>query len=230
MKSREEKYWVAFPPLAHYSTPQYSTHGLRPISTNNFGLLIAYVLPGFTCLWGLSYVSGTVRSWLSTTPTDAPTVGGFLYVTLASIAPGLTVSTIRWAVIDTIHHRTGIPRPEWDFSHLQEKVAAFEALVEIHYRYHQFNAGVFLSLLFAYGARRFSLGFWSTPIGWLDFAFALIELIFFVGSRDSFNKYVVRGNMLLGTGIQPKGVAQKKGSTATHEEEADDPAKSVVGH
>ncbi len=34
------------------------------ISTGNFGLIIAFVIPGFLCLWGLSLSSDELRRWL----------------------------------------------------------------------------------------------------------------------------------------------------------------------
>jgi hypothetical protein len=107
---------------------------------SNFGLLIAFMLPGFMVLWGASYFSETVRIWLSASSDSAPTVGGFMYVTLASIAAGVTVGTVRWAVIDTIHRWTGLPQPAWDFSRLQDNVAAYNVLNEIHYKFYQFHA------------------------------------------------------------------------------------------
>ena len=85
---------------------------MKEVSTSNFGLLIAFVLPGFTALWGAAYISPVLRSWLVGSGMTGPTVGGFLYVTLASVAAGLTVSTVRWAVIDTIHHWTGLTQPQ----------------------------------------------------------------------------------------------------------------------
>ncbi len=172
---------------------------MRSISTSNFGLVIAYLLPGFTALWGLSYVSQTIRSWLAATPTDAPTVGGFLYVTLGSIAAGLTVSTVRWAVIDTIHHWTGISPPHWDFSRLQENINAFSALVEIHYRYYQFYANMLVSLVLACAVRWQALGLWSDFLSWHSLAFLLLGGIFFVASRDTLRKYYSRTAQMLDT-------------------------------
>jgi len=51
---------------------------MREVSTKNFGLLIAFLLPGFTAILATSYFSDTVRSWLGGSHADAPTVGGFL--------------------------------------------------------------------------------------------------------------------------------------------------------
>lgn len=165
---------------------------MKNVSADNFGLLIAYLLPGLTVLWGLGYVSPTMRSWLGTTSTSPPTIGGFLYVTLASVAAGLIVSTVRWAVLDTIHHWTGIRRPNWDFARLQENVTAFDVLIEIHYRYYQHYGNMLVSLAFAYAARRSALGLWSAPLGWLDLGLLLLALVFFFGSRDTLRKYYQR--------------------------------------
>ena len=120
---------------------------MKEVSSSNFGLLIAFVLPGFTALWGATYISPVLRSWLGGADATGPTVGGFLYVTLASVAAGLTVSTVRWAIIDTIHHWTGLPQPAWDFSRLQEHVAAYKVLHEIHYKFYQFNSNTLVSLV-----------------------------------------------------------------------------------
>ena len=206
---------------------------MRPISTSNFGLLIAYLLPGFTCLWGLSYVSDTVRSWLGTNPTDAPTVGGFLCVTLASVAAGLTVSTLRWLVIDTIHHWTGVPRASWDFSRLQQNVAAYDVIIEYKYRYYQFYANTLIALVVVCVSRRVSFGFWSTAIGWLDLGFLLLGVIFFLASRDTYRKYLSRGDMLLGRGAPPQRGAQKdtgREYTAAADATGGDPAELSEGH
>jgi hypothetical protein len=172
---------------------------MSEVTQKNFGLLIAYLLPGFVALWGVSFFSSTVKSWLSGTSPNSPTVGGFLYVTLASIGAGLTVSVVRWAVIDTIHHWTGIPDPKWDFSKLQENIAAFDTLVEIHYRYFQFYSNSLVSLLFLYVARRIAAGSSIPAVGLADLDFLLLACIFFAGSRDTLNKYYTRVGKLLGT-------------------------------
>ncbi len=98
---------------------------MEPLKNDSFGLLIAYVLPGFVALSATAFYSETVRSWLGASSSFSPSVGGFLYVTLASTALGLLISTIRWAVIDRLHHATGIREPKWDFSTLQRNFAAF---------------------------------------------------------------------------------------------------------
>ena len=155
---------------------------MKDVSYASFGLLIAYIVPGFTALWGLARVSDTVRSWLGANPATAPTVAGFFYATLASVAAGVTVSTLRWLLIDTLHRSMGVRWLQWDFSRLQKNVAAFQLLIEIHYRYYQFYGGMMVSSVIAYLTWRLSLGFWSTPVGWTDLGFVLVEVVFFLGS------------------------------------------------
>ena len=101
---------------------------MNDVTARNFGLAIAYLIPGFIGLAGVAAVSDVIRTWLG--GDGGPTVGGFLYVSLGSIAAGMTVSAMRWAVIDTIHHFTGLRRPKWDDSKLNERLRAVEHLVD----------------------------------------------------------------------------------------------------
>ncbi len=168
-------------------------------SDKNFGIVIAFILPGFVCLWGASCWSSTVAGWLTVVPTANATVGGFLYASLGSLTAGLTASAVRWAVVDTAHHRTGVQPPEWDFAKLQEKLEAFDALVENHYRYYQFYANMLVAVAFASGCdlfsgkREFLLSAWSIT------GLIFIEAVFLAGSRDALRKYYARAERLLGT-------------------------------
>ena len=108
---------------------------METVTNANFGPLIAYLVPGATVLAGFSPFSPVLRSWFGR-PADAPTIGGFLYLTVASIAVGMTVNAVRWAVIDTVHAYTGLPLPPLDFSRLGKNVDAFGLLIEIHYRHY----------------------------------------------------------------------------------------------
>ena len=174
---------------------------MTDVTSRNFGLLIAYVLPGCTALWALSFISPDLREWMVTTSMQpgGVTVGGFLYLTLASIAAGLTVSTIRWLLIDRIHHVTGIKRPIWDDSKLQEKLGAFDALIENHYRYYQFYSNMLVSMLCL--VVTYHLSVISTPVipKWVDEAVAIVATLYWAGSRDTLRRYYQRAHILLGS-------------------------------
>jgi hypothetical protein len=168
------------------------------LTERNFGLLIAFVLPGLVVLWGVSFVSPTVASWLSATPSGAPTVAGFLFVTLASVGAGLVASAVRWAVIDKIHHATGVQPPPWDFGRLDERLPIFLAIVENHYRFYQFYANMFVAVAFTYRLYLVAAERSILAAAGETFAFVLLQVILFAGSRDALAKYYARTGRLLG--------------------------------
>jgi uncharacterized membrane protein len=109
------------------------------------------------------------------------------------------ISIVRWAVVDGIHHETGIPEPKWEFSRLEGKLTAFEGLVENHYRYYQFNANMLVAVAFTYTAWLMSrrIGFYKA--GWMNMVFISLEIVFWIGSRDTLRKYYQRTAEVLGT-------------------------------
>ena len=169
---------------------------MKELTASNFGLLVAYLLPGFVGVLGIAVYSSTIRSWVASGSGSGPSVGGFLYLSLASLTAGLVISTIRWAVIDSIHHATGVHPPAWDFRRLQERLGAFELLVESHYRYYQFYANMLVAGAVAYMGWRLNQ---SPRLTTTDVAMIALEAVLFAGSRDALRKYYRRGEQLFGT-------------------------------
>lgn len=170
---------------------------MQDVTRDNFGLLIAYVLPGFVALWGVSFFSETIRHWLGSSSENSPTVGGFLYVTIAAVAAGLLVSTIRWMTVDRIHHATGISVPKWDFAKLGDSLAAFELLVTSHYRFYQWHSNMFVATaftFFVYAVVAPVRGLQGAEIALSVFA---VEIVLWVGSRDTLRKYYDRSFALM---------------------------------
>jgi hypothetical protein len=164
----------------------------RENSISNFGLFIAYVLPGFTVIRGVPFI-GASAGW---GVEGDPTLSGFLSGTVEAIAAGLTVSTVRWLLLDSLHHRTGLKPPAWDFALLEKNVDAFEYLVHIHYRYYKFYANMVVALVWAYAAGGYALG-------WRGVGYWLLVGLFFLGSRDALRKYYDRAGRLLGDRTDP---------------------------
>lgn len=177
---------------------------MSELSDKNFGVLIAYVLPGFVALWAVGRFSKTVESWIVTSQHGGPTVAGFLYVTLASLAAGLTVSAIRWAMVDSLHHATGLKPPKLEFSTLDDRLHGFHGLVENHYRYYQFYSNMFVSTALAFAAEVSPSGN-LCQIGLPTVGFMFLELVFFAGSRDALSKYYARAERLLGKTCSEEG-------------------------
>ena len=159
--------------------------------------MIAYVIPGLVALCGVAMHFPAVRGWM--VASSEPSVGGFLYVMLASVALGMTASAVRWAVIDSLHHLTGLRRPTWDDSKLTGNLSAVDYLVECYYRYYQFYGNSFVAVLFAYVAWRFSVHGAVISSVWFDAGVVFIEGVYLAGSRDALRKYYQGTSMLLGT-------------------------------
>lgn len=172
-------------------------------SRRNFGLFIAYFIPGFIALWSVSPHSPPLARWLGSSIDAPPTLGGFLFVAVTSTLAGLTLSTLRWLVIDQIHHRTGLPAPNWNFVRLQANIDAFEAAIDHHYRYYQFYANTLLALPVVV------LGRWPfaevVPGHAILAAGAIgsIAVLFFVASRDALRKYYARASVLIDVPLNP---------------------------
>jgi hypothetical protein len=169
---------------------------MQNLTTANFGPLVSYLVPGATVLLALSPFSPTLQSWIARGPASTPTLGGFLYLTVAALAAGMTVSAVRWAVVDTLHGWTGLPMPTLDFSRLGPNVEAFRLLIDIHYNHYLFHSNMVVAGAAAYACYRAWLG-GVLPLGWPDLLFAAVESVFWVTSRDNLRKYYARTRQLL---------------------------------
>lgn len=92
------------------------------ILNRQFGLIIAYLLPGFVALVRLAPLVPTVGGWLK--PANYG-VAPPMYALLAATAAGMVVSCFRWLVIDRIHARTGVTGPVFNARALEDRPSAF---------------------------------------------------------------------------------------------------------
>ena len=141
--------------------------------------------------------SPLVRGWVTADSGTQPSVGGFLFITLASVAAGMVASAVRWAVVDSLHHATGVKEPRWDFRELQENLSAYTLLVEFHYRYYQFYSNTLIAIAFAYGSHFVIECAWCGGPRWPDLGFLIVEAVLFAASRDTLRKYYARASQTL---------------------------------
>ncbi len=170
---------------------------MTEISQRSFGYLVAFVIPGWLVVLTVGQHSPLLRSWIGINAESAPTVGGFLYVTLASLAAGMIVSAIRWLVLDTIHHWTGVEKPNWDFSLLQANRAAVVTLVEQHYRFYQHYGNLLVAIVVALANARAIFQSLAIPPALTTIAIGGLIILLFAASRDSLTKYYARTAALL---------------------------------
>lgn len=81
---------------------------MQSVTNDTFGPLIAYLVPGATVLAGWSALVPAIGELFPPISGDPPTIGGLLFLSLAAVAVGMTVSAVRWA------SSTGsTPAPGW---------------------------------------------------------------------------------------------------------------------
>jgi hypothetical protein len=163
-------------------------------SLNDFGLVIAYVIPGFTFLLGCSNQTHMVHGLPLFVDSSSVSLPSLVLLIFLAVASGLIVQTIRWLLVDSIHHHTGIKPGSWDFKKLSGQMTAFEGLTENHYRFYQFYSGMVVSIIWILVSRIAVDGviFDST-----NFLLVGLTVLMFLGSRDTLHKYYQRLDSIL---------------------------------
>jgi hypothetical protein len=171
-------------------------------TSKNFGIAIAFLVPGFLGLWALSYFDPTAAKWLGTAAQQETTIGGFLFVLLASTGIGVFLSGARYFVFDRFLLKD-LRRPDLDASKRKELEPAYQSLKEDYYRYYQFYSNTAVALALAFFA------WWATkkpPSGdvvIIAVATAAAEVILYFSARDSLEKYHHWTSNLLGLRTPP---------------------------
>ena len=171
---------------------------MSDIYSKQFGLIIAYVLPGFIALAGLVPIFPGVGRWLWPTGQGDLDLGAPLYAVLAATTIGLVLSCFRWFLIDHFHHWTGVKPPAWNDRQLPQVLGGFDYVVQNHYRYYEFTGNTFLALSLAYCLNRLTGTLPFLGLG-SDLAMIAILSVLFAASRDALAKYYQRSSQLLGT-------------------------------
>ncbi|HYE17370.1 MAG TPA: hypothetical protein VEA69_02940 [Tepidisphaeraceae bacterium] len=170
---------------------------MKQPSLSHFGLLVAYVLPGFIVLAGLAPVFPAVANWLQPVDQGDLGIGPPVYALMAATALGLILTCFRWVILDHVHAYSGVRRPTWDDRQLHDVLGGFDYLVQNHFRYYEFFGNAMVAGLFAYAVNRAagSLPFLGPGT---DLGMILITCVLFAASRDALGKYYSRTSRLIG--------------------------------
>lgn len=168
---------------------------MTPTSNWQFGLIVAYVLPGFVGLLGLAPIFPAIAGWLRPVGTDG--IASAMYAVLAAAAIGSVVSCFRWLLLDRIHALTGVKRPALDDRHLPQVLAAFDYLVQNHFRYYEFCGNTLVAIIASYALNRFSGRVAFLGLG-TDFVVLIIGIALFAASRNALANYYTRTGRLVG--------------------------------
>jgi len=167
------------------------------ISSRQFGLIVAYVLPGFIALAGIAPVLPAVATWLRPVAAGDIGLGPPVYIVLTATAIGLFLSCFRWLSIDQIHYWTGVRHPAWDDRQLPSALGGFDYLVQNHFRYYEFCGNTLVAVVWAYGLNR-RMGTLPFLGAGTDLGMLIVSAVLFTASRDALAKYYTRTGRLLG--------------------------------
>jgi len=165
------------------------------ILSRQFGLVIAYLLPGFIALIGVAPSVPMIAGWLRADQSGS--FGAPVYALLAATAAGMIVSCFRWFLVDQLLVLTGLERPRFNAQALEQNPSAFNYLIENHYRYFQFYANTLVAVIWTYFIYRSHSTSSHLTLG-TDAGVMVLCTVLFAGSRDALGKFRMRSQVLAG--------------------------------
>jgi hypothetical protein len=179
-------------------------------SAQQFGLIVAYLIPGFVALAGLAPLIPAVAQWLQPVHDGVWGFGPPVYTLLAAITMSQILNCFRWVLLDQLHQWTGLKPASTNFGQLQNRIEGFDYLVQNHYRYYQFAGNMLLAVLWSYGVNRILRTSPSLGLG-TDLGVVILVVVLFAASRDALSKYYHRTHSLLGEVAEKGGQAMYNG-------------------
>lgn len=171
---------------------------MKDLTSTSFGYLIAFVLPGIFGLYALSPWVPEVGDFLQSVFKADASVGPSVVFLLIAVGMGLWVSALRYFVFEKFLCKKHKLPPDL-FARLIEsgRLSFFKAVVDEHYRYHQFYGGCAVALLALFpGWLR-----WNWELSWqlayTSIGFILLELVLVSSGRQSYIRFVERGRTII---------------------------------
>jgi len=164
----------------------------------DFGLFIAYLVPGFVAFYALTYFSLEVSDVFTSSLAPHSGITAELGIGLFSIGAGIIVSALRDMALDKIQICTSSINTEIDYSKLadKDKMEAFKGVIENLYRYTQFYGNMFVSLLVLIGARLFSAP-QSAILTAVNILLLVALIVLFIAHRRSLGQTYLRIGQIL---------------------------------
>jgi hypothetical protein len=121
----------------------------KSVAPLDFGLLIAYLLPGFVTFNAITFVSPRAQAFLDAAVARDAALGGSFLVLLSSLTLGVIVSAVRSVLLDPIAWKTGVRRGDLSYAALRDAGVreAFHQAVTNVYRFAQFYGNMFIGVL-----------------------------------------------------------------------------------
>ena len=167
----------------------------------SFGLVIGFLIPGMIGLYGASLHVQMFQDWFGIAA-NAPTatVGGFLFVVVASVGMGVFISSLRWLVLEKWIWRHAPSDHDASRRRETQTELVYQNLVWQYYQFYLFSANTMFALVLLYAAwiasELMSIGFRPglfLPVGLL----APAGYVLYASAKDSLRRYNQRRSTVL---------------------------------
>ena len=162
----------------------------------NFGLIIAYLIPGFLGLIEVSQHIPMLNNIIFNTggspkQNNISSPSSILFILLLSLAIGIIINALAWAFVRPLVELTGVKRPsELDYKDLKnENIKIYNLVIENNFRYYQFYANVFVAVILL-SQSWFVFPFFNYLIR--NFSFFIVAIVLFLAARDSLSRAYFR--------------------------------------
>jgi hypothetical protein len=177
-----------------------STVEVKDLTSTSFGYVIGFLLPGLLGLYGLAMWSKQIQDLLQPAASKDATLGPSFFLLLSSLTMGLLLSAFRFYLFEKLLcKRHSLSKEMFKELKAADKLTAFKAVVDEHYRYHQFYGGCAVALLILFPKWLWMT--WSTFSCLARFiliaAFVAFQIILVMTAKDAFVRYVERANNIV---------------------------------
>lgn len=116
----------------------------------DFGILIAFFLPGFVSLYALSNMSSRVAEVFKAVLLKDQALGASFLILVASLVAGIVTSSFRELTLDWLHNKTGASIRQLNYRTLAagNQLEVFREAINNTYRYYQFYGNTLIALIF----------------------------------------------------------------------------------
>jgi len=157
--------------------------------TLDFGTVIAFLLPGFVTFYSLIFVSPRASELVTASLTKDASAGILLFLMLSSLATGVVVSAFRALFVDWLQFKTGVKKPDLDFSKLTEEhtLKAFNEAIANTFRFSQFYGNLLVGIVLLLAGKCWSK--FDLTNEWLVYSILVITImVLFLSHRRALDQ------------------------------------------
>ena len=180
---------------------------MKDLNIKIFGLIIAYLLPGFACIFCFAFWIDSFEDLIDGFMSTNSDFGSFLFVLLLALLFGLILNAFRWIIYERwFLKKHKIPEDCYQELIKHDNLQAIHATLDENFRYHQFYGNISI-VFFGFFVEFMKRIFLSSSEGserhnvlviiGIGFLLIILELVLVSTATQSFKRYVKRSKSIL---------------------------------